>query len=43
MNNLCHIELLPGVSAFELGGERANTRTLQEENNTRILVNKIPL
>lgn len=31
------------VCAFGLGGERANTRTLQEENNTCILVNKIPL
>jgi hypothetical protein len=31
------------VCAFGLGGERVNTRTLQEENNTCILVNKIPL
>ena len=31
------------VSAFGLGGERGNTRTVREENNTCILVNKIPL
>lgn len=41
--SLSHRIVARSVCAFGLGGERANTRTLQEENNTCILVNKIPV
>jgi hypothetical protein len=41
--SLSHRIVASSVCAFGLGGERANTRTLQEDNNTCILVNKIPL
>jgi hypothetical protein len=41
--SLSHRIVARSVCAFGLGGERANTRTLQEENNVCILVNKIPV
>jgi hypothetical protein len=41
--SLSHRIVAKSVGTFGLVGEKANKRTLQEENNTCILVNKIPI
>jgi hypothetical protein len=41
--SLTHRIVARSVCAFGPGGERANTRTLQVENNTCIMLNKIQL